>query len=98
MEEKIKNNYTKEVRDKIILIAQVLSISLIWIFVIGIAVWIINLISISLDLYDAPGASIGISMIAIPIFFALATILTYVFVGFHNKKNKGINKTSGDLK
>ncbi len=76
-----KNN----LRNKLILIAQLFSISLIWIFVIGIALWIINLISVSVDLNDAPGASIGISIIAIPVFFTLASILTYVFVGFHKK-------------
>lgn len=96
METKNTNNDLDKLRDKLILTAQIFSISLIWIFVIGIAIWIVNLISISLDLHDAPGASIGISIIAIPVFFILATILTYVFVGFHRKENKVINKTSGE--
>ena len=69
METKSKiNGSSKSNRDKLIFGAQILSISLIWIFVLGIAIWIINLISVSLDLQDAPGASIGISMIAIPVF------------------------------
>ncbi|MCK5345769.1 MAG: hypothetical protein KAR20_20305 [Candidatus Heimdallarchaeota archaeon] len=73
---------------KIIFIAQLISLSLIWIFVIGIAVWIINLILLSIELDDAPGASIGISIVAIPVFYTLAGILTYVFVGLHKEKNR----------
>jgi len=82
------NNNQKSSKDKLILIAQIMSISLMWVFVTGIAIWVINLISVSLELNDAPGASIGISMVAIPVFFTLATILTYVFVGFHKKDTK----------
>lgn len=66
-----------------------------WIFVIGIAIWILNLISISVELQDAPGVTIGISIIAIPVFFTIASILTYVFVGFR-KDNKSDSKTSLD--
>ena len=72
----------------IIFIAQLISLSLIWIFVIGIAVWIINLILLSIELDDAPGASIGISIVAIPVFYTLSGILTYVFVGLHKEKNR----------
>ena len=74
-------------------IAQVLSISLIWIFVIAIAIWIINLLLVAIEHNDVPGASIGISIIAIPVFFALASILTYVFIGLH-KEEKRITKSS----
>lgn len=89
---------SKSNRDKLLFGAQILSISLIWIFVLGVAIWIINLISVSLDLHDAPGVSIGISIIAIPVFFTLAAILTYVFVGFHKKEHKIINNSSGEKK
>ncbi len=60
---------------------------MIWIFVFGITVWIINLISLSVRLKDVPGISLGISIIAIPIFITLASILTYVFVGLHKNEN-----------
>ena len=92
------NSSSKSNRDKLIFGAQILSISLIWIFVLGVAIWIINLISVSIDLHDAPGVSIGISIIAIPVFFTLAAILTYVFVGFHKKEHKLINNSSGEKK
>ena len=80
--------------EKTIFIAQLISISLIWIFVIGIAVWIVNLILLSIDLHDAPGVSIGISIVAIPVFFILAGILTYVFVGLQKGKNRFVKSSS----
>jgi len=60
---------------------QILSISLIWMLFAGIAVWIVNLIKVSLELHDAPDASVAISLVAIPIFLLLASVLTYVFIG-----------------
>jgi hypothetical protein len=79
----------------LIFITQLISLVVMWIFVIGIAIWILNLISISVELQDAPGVTIGISIIAIPVFFTIASILTYVFVGFR-KDNKSDSKTSLD--
>ena len=77
----------------LIYIAQLISLVVMWIFVIGIAIWILNLISISVELHDVPGVSIGISIIAIPVFFTIASVLTYVFVGFQ-KDYKSNSKTS----
>ena len=75
-------------RKKIIFLAQVASVSLIWLFVITVTLWIINLLSLAIELRDMPGASMGISMVAIPVFAILASILTYVFVGLQKGKNK----------
>ncbi len=69
---------------------QILSISLIWLLFIGIAVWILNLIKESLRLHDAPDASLGISLVAIPVFFTLASVLTYVFIGLRKGRKKGV--------
>lgn len=69
---------------------QILSISLIWLLFIGIAVWILNLIKESLRLHDAPDASLGISIVAIPVFFTLASVLTYVFIGLRKGRKKGV--------
>lgn len=66
---------------KLIETLQVISISLIWALFTGIAVWIVTLIRESLRLHDAPDASVGISLVAIPVFFLLASVLTYVFIG-----------------
>jgi uncharacterized membrane protein YvlD (DUF360 family) len=54
---------------------------LFWAFVIGIISWIIGLIRISLQLRDIPSASIGISLVAIPVFLLLLGLFTYVFWG-----------------
>ena len=77
----------------VIYLAQFASIALIWVFVIGVAVWIINLLLVSIELNDAPGASIGISIVAIPVFITLASILTYVFIGLY-KEEKRLSKIS----
>ncbi len=76
---------SKSAQQKMVFLAQVVSVSLIWVFVIGIGLWIANLISLSLELHDVPGASVGISIVAIPVFFTLAGILTYVFIGLQKK-------------
>lgn len=77
---------------KIIELAQLISFLTMWIFVIGIVVWIINLISISIDLHDQPGVSLGISLIAIPVFVTLAGILTYAYFGFKKKEDSSLKK------
>jgi hypothetical protein len=69
---------------------QILSISLIWLLFTGIAVWILNLIKESLRLHDAPDASLGISLVAIPVFFTLASVLTYVFIGLRKGRKKDV--------
>lgn len=74
-----------------VLVAQVASMALIWIFVIGIAMWVLNLIDLSIELDDAPGATVIISLVAIPIFFTLAGILTYVFVGLQKEERRLTN-------
>ncbi len=76
---------------------QVLSISLIWVFVTGITVWILNLIVTAINLNDMPNASVGISLVVIPIFIALASILTYVFVGLQrHAEDKEPNSATGE--
>lgn len=64
-----------------IFIMQVVSLALIWLFVSAVSWWILTLIVVSIKLNDAINASVGISIIVIPIFITLAGILTYVFVG-----------------
>jgi hypothetical protein len=54
---------------------------MIWAFVLGISVWIIHLLRVSHRLKDVPSASVGISIVAIPVFLTGASVLTYVFVG-----------------
>jgi hypothetical protein len=79
---------------KIIATAQLVSFLLMWVFVIGITIWIINLIAISVELHDVPGVSLGISIIAIPVFITLASILTYAYFGFKKKDNNKLTNSS----
>ncbi len=74
--------------NKMIFAAQLVSLLLIWIFVVAITLWISNLIILSIELNDAPGASVAISIVAIPVFITLASVLTYVFVGLHREKHR----------
>lgn len=47
----------------------------------GIVAWIISLIRLSHELQDVPSASIGISIVAIPVFLTLLGVFLYVFWG-----------------
>ncbi len=60
---------------------QVASVSLIWVFVLGISYWIVHLLRLSHRLHDVPSASVAISIVAIPVFLTGAAVLTYVFLG-----------------
>jgi cytosine/uracil/thiamine/allantoin permease len=71
---------------KTIYYLQIISLSFIWLLFTGIAIWIVNLIMVSIELHDAPDASVGISIVAIPVFFTLAAVLTYVFIGLQRGK------------
>jgi hypothetical protein len=49
--------------------------------VLGIITWFIHLMRAALWLGDVPSAAIGIPIVAIPIFLALASVVFYVFWG-----------------
>ncbi len=96
MEKKVNELELNKMQQKIIAVAQLVSFLFMWIFVIGIIFWIINLITISVDLNDVPGVSLAISMVAIPVFIMLASILTYVYVGFKKKNNDNLKSSKED--
>ena len=75
---------------------QVLSISLIWVFVAGITWWIVRLIVLSVKLHDAPDLSLIISIVIIPVFFILAGVLTYVFVGLQRNGAEDLDNKEGE--
>lgn len=50
-------------------------------FIGGIISWIIHLIGTAWRLGDVPSASIGISLVAIPVFLTLLGVILYVFWG-----------------
>jgi hypothetical protein len=80
-------------RDRLVFVLQFISIGMIWVFVVGISVWIVHLLRLSYRLHDVPSASFGISIVAIPIFLTGAGVLTYVFVGL---RRGGPGKETGD--
>jgi len=67
--------------EKLLFSLQVISLVFVWVLFIAIGIWVINLLELSTRLHDAPSATIGISIVAIPIFLTLASVLTYVFIG-----------------
>ncbi len=75
-----------------VFIMQVTSLGFMWVFVGAITWWIFRLITVALELHDAPDASVGISIVVIPVFLILASVLTYVFVGL--QRNRNANETS----
>ena len=67
---------------------QVASVSAIWVFVLGISLWIVHLLRLSHRLHDVLSASVGISIVAIPVFLTGASVLTYVFVGLRRGRKE----------
>ncbi len=68
---------------------QLASISAMWVFVLGVSYWIVNLLVLSHRLHDVPSASVGISIVAIPVFWTGAGVLTYVFFGLRSGAERG---------
>ena len=68
-------------RSRVMFVLQVCSLLYIWAFSLGISLWILHLIGLAHKLHDAPSVSVGISIVAIPVFLTGAGVLTYVFVG-----------------
>jgi hypothetical protein len=60
---------------------QVLSIAAMWAFLAGVVAWILNVVRLARSLGDALTASVGISLIAIPVYTLVASVLTFVFFG-----------------
>jgi arginine exporter protein ArgO len=71
-----------------IFLLQVASVAMIWVFVLGISGWILHLLNLSRKLQDVPSASVGISIVAIPVFVTGASVLTYVFVGLRKGREE----------
>ena len=60
---------------------QVLSIVLMWSFLGGAIAWMVNAVQLSLSLGDALTVSVGLSLVVIPVYTLVASVLTYVFFG-----------------
>jgi ABC-type dipeptide/oligopeptide/nickel transport system permease component len=76
------------VEEKIIRALQILSLAMIWVFVLAVNSWILSLLSVARKLDDAINASVAIGIVAIPLFVLIASILTYVFFGLRKYRLK----------
>ena len=54
----------------------------------GIVTWITHLIRTAWRLGDVPSASIGISLVSIPIFLTMLGLILYVFVGLRGDRGE----------
>jgi hypothetical protein len=57
-------------------------------FICGIITWITHLIRTAIHLQDKPSASIGISIVAIPVFLLLLSIIHFTFWGLLRDKDR----------
>ena len=71
----------KDRRSRMIFLAQLGSMSGIWVLFIGIIWWLANSIRHAVELHDVPGATIAVTVVAIIVFIILVCVLTYVFIG-----------------
>ena len=50
-------------------------------FVGGLIIWVAHLMRVSVEMHDVPSASIGISLVAIPVFLLMLGVFNYLYWG-----------------
>lgn len=65
------------------------SIMMMWSFLASIVAWILNMVRVAHSLGDALTASVAISLVAIPVYTLVASILTYVYFGIQSGRREG---------
>lgn len=68
---------------------QYCTVSVMWLFAGAITLWVLQLATTAYALRDAITASVGITLVALPIYWALAAILTYTFFGLRRGQSAG---------
>ncbi len=69
---------------------QVVLLVTFYVFIFGVVIWILRLIWLSWVLKDVFSASIGISLVAMPLFLFLLGVYNYVFWGIlRSRKQRG---------
>jgi len=63
------------------------TVSVMWIFSAAITLWVLQLARVAYELKDSITASFGISLVALPIYWTLAAILTYTFFGLRHTRS-----------
>ena len=82
--------------ENLIFTLQVGTVIWMWVFVLGISWWILHLLNLSRQLQDVLSASVGISIVAIPVFLTGASVLTYVFVGLRRGRRRSSDAEGDD--
>lgn len=72
--------------DHVIHFLQYCSVSVMWVFSAAITLWVLQLARVAFSLKDAITASMGITLIILPVYWALAAILTYTFFGLRRAR------------
>lgn len=72
--------------NRVIRFLQYCSVSVMWVFSAAITLWVFHLARVAFSLNDAVTASMGITFIALPVYWALAAILTYTFFGLRRAR------------
>jgi hypothetical protein len=68
-------------------VLQFATVGVMWVFSAAITLWVLQLASVAYALKDAFTASVGITLIALPVYWALAAILTYTFFGLRRARS-----------
>jgi uncharacterized BrkB/YihY/UPF0761 family membrane protein len=71
-------------RDRLIRVLQMISIALMWLFAIGVLVFVPWLVFVAARWNDALNWSLTISIIMIPVYLVVAGVLTYVYFGLQH--------------
>lgn len=71
---------------------QILLLVTFYCFIFGIVIWIIRIIWLSWRLKDVFSASIGISLVAMPLFLFLLGVYNYVFWGILLNRKSGVKE------
>jgi hypothetical protein len=82
--------------DRVIGFLQYCTVSVMWLFSVAITLWVLQLGKVAYALGDALTASVAITFIALPVFWALAAILTYTFFGLRRARTPDASDSSPD--
>ena len=74
--------------DSFIRILQFMCVAAMWVFVTSVTLWVLQLAYVSYTLKDAYTASVGISLVALPVFWTLAGVLSYTFFGIRHGRRQ----------
>ena len=75
-------------KKRVLFFFQLCSLMGVWVFSLGITLFIVHLIRMAYRLKDAPTGSVVLSIVLIPIFLFVASVLTYVFVGLQQGREE----------